>query len=98
MKKFSLLVITLLSLSKVEAQQGLPFYNHYLVSDKINQKSKLAQKSQSDLSSFVQDSFSGIRVIKSYNKENYISEMYQNQAKVYKRNTLSLVNTEAINP
>lgn len=67
----------------------------YLVSDKINQKSKLAQKSQSDLSSFVQDSFSGIRVIKSYNKENYISEMYQNQAKVYKRNTLSLVNTEA---
>ncbi len=67
----------------------------YLVSDKINQKSKLAQKSQSDLSSFVQDSFSGIRVIKSYNKENYISEMYQNQAKIYKRNTLSLVNTEA---
>ena len=35
MKKFSLLVITLLSLSKVEAQQGLPFYNHYLVSDKM---------------------------------------------------------------
>ena len=35
MKKLSLIIIALFSLSKVEAQQGLPFYNHYLVSDKM---------------------------------------------------------------
>jgi hypothetical protein len=35
MKKITLFILTLFSLSKVEAQQGLPFYNHYLVSDKM---------------------------------------------------------------
>ncbi|MFV0156026.1 PorP/SprF family type IX secretion system membrane protein [Empedobacter falsenii] len=35
MKKITLFILTLFSVSKVEAQQGLPFYNHYLVSDKM---------------------------------------------------------------
>ena len=35
MKKITLIILAIFSLSKVEAQQGLPFYNHYLVSDRI---------------------------------------------------------------
>lgn len=35
MKRLSFIVITLLSLSTTNAQQGLPFYNHYLVSDRM---------------------------------------------------------------
>ena len=75
----------------------LPFLSFIIfkISTKINKKSKLVQQSQSDLSSFVQDSFSGIRVVKAYNKEKYISENYQNKATNYKNLSLSLVGTEA---
>ena len=38
----------------------------------INKKSKIMQKSQSAISTFVQDSFSGIRVVKFFAKEKYI--------------------------
>ena len=41
----------------------------YKVSSIINRKSKIMQKSQSAISTFVQDSFSGIRVVKFFNKE-----------------------------
>ena len=41
----------------------------YKVSSIINKKSKIMQKSQSAISTFVQDSFSGIRVVKFFAKE-----------------------------
>ncbi len=42
----------------------------YKVSSIINRKSKIMQKSQSAISTFVQDSFSGIRVVKFFAKRN----------------------------
>jgi hypothetical protein len=48
----------------------------YKVSSIINRKSKVMQKSQSAISTFVQDSFSGIRVVKFFNKEKYIEKNY----------------------
>ena len=46
----------------------------YKVSSIINAKSKIMQKSQSAISTFVQDSFSGIRVVKFFAKEKYIEK------------------------
>lgn len=67
----------------------------YKVSSIINQKSKIMQKSQSGISTLVQDSFSGIRVIKYFAKEPYIVGKYQVQVKDYQDKALDLAKTEA---
>lgn len=67
----------------------------YKVSSIINQKSKIMQKSQSGISTLVQDSFSGIRVIKYFAKEQYIAGKYGAQVKDYQEKALDLAKTEA---
>jgi len=67
----------------------------YKVSSIINKKSKNVQKSQSEISTFVQDSFSGIRVIKFFNKELYIKKNYNSKVKNYMVKALDLAKTEA---
>jgi len=67
----------------------------YKVSSIINQKSKIMQKSQSAISTFVQDSFSGIRVVKFFAKEKYIEKNYGIKVKDYQDKALDLAKTEA---
>ncbi|WP_081580579.1 ABC transporter ATP-binding protein [Bergeyella zoohelcum] len=67
----------------------------YKVSSIINKKSKIAQKSQSKISTFVQDSFSGIRVIKFFAKEKYIASKYNENITDYQKKALDLAKTEA---
>lgn len=67
----------------------------YKVSSVINRKSKVMQKSQSAISTFVQDSFSGIRVIKFFAKEKYIEKNYGVKVKDYQEKALDLAKTEA---
>ena len=67
----------------------------YKVSSIINQKSKIMQKSQSAISTFVQDSFSGIRVVKFFAKESYIEKNYGTKVKDYQDKSLDLAKTEA---
>ncbi len=67
----------------------------YKVSSIINKKSKIKQKSQSDISTFVQDSFSGIRVIKFFAKEKYIEKSYADKVIDYQDKSLDLAKTEA---
>ena len=67
----------------------------YKVSSIINKKSKIMQKSQSAISTFVQDSFSGIRVVKFFAKENYIKKSYGTKVKDYQDKSLDLAKTEA---
>ncbi len=67
----------------------------YKVSSIINKKSKIMQKSQSAISTFVQDSFSGIRVIKFFAKENYIKKNYGIKVTDYQDKALDLARTEA---
>ncbi|MFN3271405.1 MAG: ABC transporter ATP-binding protein [Cloacibacterium caeni] len=67
----------------------------YKVSSIINRKSKIMQKSQSAISTFVQDSFSGIRVVKFFNKEKYIEKIYGEKVKDYQDKALDLAKTEA---
>lgn len=67
----------------------------YKVSSIINKKSKIMQKSQSAISTFVQDSFSGIRVIKFFAKEKYIEKNYGIKVNDYQEKALDLARTEA---
>lgn len=67
----------------------------YKVSSVINRKSKIMQQSQSAISSFVTDSFSGIRVIKFFAKEKYIEKNYGIKINDYQEKALDLAKTEA---
>lgn len=67
----------------------------YKVSSIINGKSKRMKASQSEISTLVQDSFSGIRVIKFFVKEHYIARKYSEKVKNYQNKALDLAKTEA---
>lgn len=67
----------------------------YFISKKINKLSNEVQIEQSNLSSYVQDIFSGIRVIKSFNRENRIRNSYAGLAAEYKTKSISLANVQA---
>lgn len=68
----------------------------YLVNTEINHRSERIQERLSNLSSFVQESFSGIRVIKSYVRENFINQSFRNESELYKTDSLSLVKVQAL--
>ena len=68
----------------------------YFVSFRLNKKSTVVQKEQSKLSTFVQENFSGIRVIKSYIKETESNQNFNRQADIYKKASLSLAKTNAL--
>lgn len=70
-------------------------YIIFKVSSIINKKSKVMQKSQSAISTFVQDSFSGIRVVKYFAKEKYIQKNYGVKVSDYQDKALDLAKTEA---
>jgi ATP-binding cassette subfamily B multidrug efflux pump len=48
----------------------------YYVNNVINHRSEMIQERLSGLSSFVQENFSGIRVIKSYVRESFVRESF----------------------
>src|SRR5690606_34606492 len=67
----------------------------YKVASTINKKSREVQLQQSHISSIVQDTFSGIRVIKSFNTETSTQKDYAVEAEIYERKALSLAQIEA---
>jgi len=98
-----LVIITAIYMVKTDASMTLwtllplPILSFaiYKVSSIINKKSKIMQKSQSAISTFVQDSFSGIRVIKFFAKEKYIERNYGLKVTDYQNKALDLAKTEA---
>ena len=68
----------------------------YKVSSTMNLMSKSVQKEQSFMSTLVQESFSGIRVVKAFSRENIIGEKFNNSAKNYHSKYLSLVKVNAL--
>ena len=62
----------------------------------INRRSERIQEQLSTLSSFVQETFSGIRVIKTYNREADKMDRFANESNRYRHASLELVKTEAI--
>lgn len=68
----------------------------YFVNTQINNKSEQIQEQLSRLSSFVQERFSGIRVIKSYVREDYTREIFAKESEGYKFNAMNLVRVQAL--
>ncbi|MGJ1367538.1 ABC transporter ATP-binding protein [Sphingobacterium spiritivorum] len=62
----------------------------------INRRSERIQRQLSQLSSFVQETFSGIRVIKTYNREQDKMKSFAKESNVYRDTSLSLVRIQAI--
>lgn len=68
----------------------------YKVSAIINKKSEITQKKQSRITSFVQEMFSGIRVLKAYNRSSYFEKQYDEETEDYKKASLSLALVNAL--
>lgn len=67
----------------------------YYVNTIINHKSEKIQEQLSRLSSFVQERFSGIRVMKSYVREEQAQEIFAEESNAYKQNSMGLVKVQA---
>ncbi|MEO6537846.1 MAG: ABC transporter ATP-binding protein [Ferruginibacter sp.] len=68
----------------------------YFVNTIINRKSERIQSLLSDLTTNAQESYSGIRVIKSFVQEKAMLGFFKNNSEAYRSNALSLAKTEAI--
>jgi ATP-binding cassette subfamily B protein len=68
----------------------------YFVNTIINKKSERIQSLLSDLTTNAQESYSGIRVIKSFVQEKAMLGFFKKNSEAYRDNALSLAKTEAI--
>ncbi len=68
----------------------------YFVNTIINKKSEKIQSLLSDLTTNAQESYSGIRVIKSFVQEKAMLGFFKKNSEAYRTNALSLAKTEAI--
>ncbi len=68
----------------------------YYVNTIINKKSDKIQSLLSDLTTNAQESYSGIRVIKSFVQEKAMLGFFHKNSELYRRNAISLAKTEAI--
>jgi ATP-binding cassette, subfamily B, multidrug efflux pump len=76
----------------------LPFLSLsiFLVNNKMEKRSEEIQKSQSKLSTFVQEAFSGIRVLKSFNRENESISKFEEESDRYKRQSMKLTKVQSL--
>lgn len=81
---YSLIPLPLLSLSI------------YFVNNIIERRSEQIQQSQSKLSTFVQEAFSGIRVLKSFNREEESLRKFTLESDVYKKQSLKLTKVQSL--
>ena len=68
----------------------------YYVSNKMNVQSDAIQSSQSGLSTFVQEAFSGIRVLKAFVREDESIKNFTEKSEIYKQKSLKLSLTQAL--
>lgn len=68
----------------------------YKVSSKMNALSKFVQQEQSMLSTIVQETFSGIRVIKAYLRELEMQSRFEESSNAYKDKTMKQVRINAL--
>jgi ATP-binding cassette subfamily B protein len=68
----------------------------YYVSAMINERSERVQRQQSNLSTMVQEAFSGIRVIKAFNREKSSQARFEQECNDYKVKSLDLVKVDAL--
>lgn len=67
----------------------------YFVTNVMDKRSEEIQKGIAGLSTFVQEAFSGIRVIKAFAREKDISRQFENESKSYREKSLKLAMVNA---
>ena len=72
------------------------FLTIYLVSAFFDKQSGRIQRSLSELSTFVQEAFSGIRVIKAFVRENSMALLFDKKSKEYKSKSIKLAFVQAL--
>jgi ATP-binding cassette subfamily B protein len=97
---FLLVIIAMVSVNlKLAIYSLLPLpilaFVIYYVHTIINQRSEEIQQRLSKLSGFVQETFSGIRVIKAYVREKDIKNKFEIESNAYKKDSLALVQVQA---
>lgn len=98
---FSLIVYTMLSINVkltlfVLAPLPIMSISIFYISKVIHQKSERVQLQLSKLSTFSQETFSGIRIIKSFTNEKSNSEYFEAETKNYLKENVSLARTNAL--
>ncbi|HEY9047416.1 MAG TPA: ABC transporter ATP-binding protein [Ohtaekwangia sp.] len=68
----------------------------FLVNNIIEKRSEEIQRHQSRLSTFVQEAFSGIRVLKSFNREQESIGRFEKESDAYKRQSLKLTKMQSL--
>lgn len=68
----------------------------FLVNNRIERRSEEIQQSQSRLSTFVQEAFSGIRVLKSFNRENESIAKFHAETEEYKNQSMKLTVVQSL--
>lgn len=68
----------------------------FLVNNRIERRSEEIQQSQSRLSTFVQEAFSGIRVLKSFNREHESIAKFHLESDEYKRQSMKLTVVQSL--
>jgi len=71
-------------------------FSIYYVNNIIERRSEEIQKSQSRLSTFVQEAFSGIRVLKSFTREEDSARKFSIENEQYKRQSLRLTRVQSL--
>ena len=71
-------------------------YLIYKVSSKMNKLSHQVQQEQSKMSTLIQETFSGIRVIKAYSRETEVKSKFTKSADEYKNRNMKLVLVNAL--
>ena len=68
----------------------------YFVNSNIHKKSERIQAALSDLTTNAQESYSGIRVIKSFNQEEAMYRFFAGNSETYRKNAIALARVEAV--
>lgn len=84
--------LTLYTLSPLPFMMIAIFY----VSTVINKRTDQVQNQQSMLSTIVQETTSGIRVLKSFQREDYYTEQFDKESTSYKKKQLRLVKVDSL--
>ena len=98
---FSLVVYSMLSINVkltlyVLAPLPIMSFSIFIVSKILHQKSELVQQQLSKLSTIAQESFSGIRVLKSYVNEKINADYFSKNTNKYLDKNISLAKTNAL--
>lgn len=98
---FMIILITMLSVNVeltlwVIAPLPVLALSIYFVNDLIEKRSDASQEALSNITSFAQETFSGLRVIKSFAKERAVAESFEKEAQAYRDKALKLTLVDAL--